>query len=81
MIKLRSPCRLLAFALAVPPALTKTVTLAAYSGIFQDHYTKAVIEPFMKAHPNIKVEFYGMPNSAQMLGTFAPRRPRRRSMS
>ena len=48
---------------------TKTVTLAAYSGIFQDHYTKAVVEPFMKANPDIKVEFYGMPNSAQMLGT------------
>ena len=51
------------------PAFAETVTLAAYSGIFQDHYTKAVIEPFMKANPNIKVEFYGMPNSAQMLGT------------
>ncbi|QFU16074.1 ABC transporter substrate-binding protein [Microvirga thermotolerans] len=50
-------------------AQTKTVTLAAYSGIFQDHYTKAVIEPFMKAHPDIKVQFYAMPNSAQMLGT------------
>jgi putative spermidine/putrescine transport system substrate-binding protein len=47
----------------------ETVTLAAYSGIFQDHYTKAVVEPFMKKHPDIKVEFYGMNNSAQMLGT------------
>ncbi len=58
----------IAFAVSTP-ALAETVTLAAYSGIFQDHYTKAVVEPFMKAHPDIKVEFYGMPNSAQMLGT------------
>jgi putative spermidine/putrescine transport system substrate-binding protein len=47
----------------------ETVTLAAYSGIFQDHYTKAVVEPFMEKHPDIKVELYGMNNSAQMLGT------------
>ncbi|MFC4171929.1 MULTISPECIES: ABC transporter substrate-binding protein [Microvirga] len=60
----------LAFAASMPAfAQEKTVTLAAYSGIFQDHYTKAVVEPFMKAHPDIKVQFYGMPNSAQMLGT------------
>lgn len=58
----------LAFA-ASTPAFAETVTLAAYSGIFQDHYMKAVVEPFMKANPGIKVEFYGMPNSAQMLGT------------
>jgi len=60
----------LAFAAGTPVlAQEQTVTLAAYSGIFQDHYTRAVVEPFMKAHPNIKVQFYGMPNSAQMLGT------------
>jgi len=47
----------------------ETVTVAAYSGIFQDHYTKAVIDPFMEANPDITVEFYGMANSAQMLGT------------
>ena len=50
-------------------AIAETVTLAAYSGIFQDHYTKAVIEPFMKKHPDITVEFYPVNNSAQMLGT------------
>ncbi|WP_425523213.1 ABC transporter substrate-binding protein [Microvirga splendida] len=60
----------IAFAASTPAmAQEKTVTLAAYSGIFQDHYMKAVVEPFMKANPNIKVQFYGMPNSAQMLGT------------
>ena len=61
----------LVLTLSAPAAIAqqKTVTLMAYSGIFQERYTKAVIEPFMKANPDIKVEFFGMPNSAQMLGT------------
>jgi len=61
----------LAFALSAPAAFAqqKTVTLMAYSGIFQERYTKAVVEPFMKANPDIKVEFFGVQNSAQMLGT------------
>jgi putative spermidine/putrescine transport system substrate-binding protein len=61
----------LALMLSTPVALAqqKTVTLMAYSGIFQDRYTKAVVEPFMKANPDIKVEYFGVQNSAQMLGT------------
>lgn len=47
----------------------KTVTVVAYSGVFQDRYTEAVIAPFMRANPDIKVEYFAMPNSAQMLGT------------
>lgn len=46
----------------------QTVTVMAYSGLFQERYTKAVVEPFMKANPGIKVEYFAMPNSAQMLG-------------
>lgn len=49
-------------------AQQQTVTVMAYSGLFQERYTKAVIEPFMKANPGIKVEYFPMPNSAQMLG-------------
>ena len=49
-------------------SVSGTVTLAAYSGIFQDNYTKAVVEPFMKKFPNVKVTYYPFPNSAQMLG-------------
>lgn len=59
----------LAMALASSVAMADTVVLTAYSGIFQENYVKAVVEPFMKANPDITVEFYGMPNSAQMLGT------------
>jgi putative spermidine/putrescine transport system substrate-binding protein len=60
---------------AVSPAqpqdtsISGTITLGAYSGIFQDNYMKAVVEPFMKKFPNIKVTFYPFPNSAQMLGS------------
>lgn len=46
-----------------------TVTIAAYSGIFQDNYETAVIEPFMAANPDIEVSYYPMSNSAEMLGT------------
>jgi putative spermidine/putrescine transport system substrate-binding protein len=50
-------------------AQQQTVTVMGYSGLFQERYTKAVVEPFMKANPGIKVEYFPMPNSAQMLGT------------
>ena len=43
-------------------AQQKTVTLMAYSGLFQERYTKAVVEPFMKANPDIMVEFFPLPN-------------------
>jgi putative spermidine/putrescine transport system substrate-binding protein len=45
-----------------------TVTLVAYNALFQDRYTKAVIEPFEKAHPDIKINYYGQASSAAMLG-------------
>lgn len=59
----------LALSAASSTAMAETVVLSAYAGIFQDNYVKAVVEPFMKANPDITVEFYAMPNSAQMLGT------------
>src|ERR1044072_645034 len=61
----------LGIALSAQPgfAQQKTITLMAYSGIFQERYTKAVVEPFMKANPDIKVEYFALPNSAQMLGS------------
>ena len=49
-------------------SVSGTITFAAYSGIFQDNYMKAVVEPFMKKFPNVKVTYYPFPNSAQMLG-------------
>lgn len=59
----------LACVLGTPAAMAQqTVTVMAYSGLFQERYTKAVVEPFMKANPGIKIEYFPMPNSAQMLG-------------
>lgn len=46
-----------------------TIALMAYAGIFQDNYTKAVVEPFEKAFPGIKVNFVSSGTSAQMLGS------------
>jgi putative spermidine/putrescine transport system substrate-binding protein len=44
------------------------LVLMAYSGAFQDSYMKAVVEPFMKLHPTIKVIYSAAGSSAQMLG-------------
>ena len=40
------------------------MTFAGFFGVFQDQYTKAVIEPFQTAHPNIRIE-YPIKNSAR----------------
>ena len=45
-----------------------SITLAAYAGIFQDNYEPAVVEPFRRANPGIKVTYFSMGNSAQALG-------------
>jgi putative spermidine/putrescine transport system substrate-binding protein len=50
-------------------AQERTITVAAYSGVFEENYKAAVIEPFLRSHPGIKINYFGMPNSAQMLGT------------
>ncbi|MBZ7924267.1 ABC transporter substrate-binding protein [Ensifer adhaerens] len=65
----RAGLTVLGFTLAANVAMADTVTLTVYAGIFQEKYTKAVVEPFMKANPDITVELYGTANSAQMLGT------------
>jgi putative spermidine/putrescine transport system substrate-binding protein len=46
-----------------------TITLAAYSGIFQDNYVATVVEPFERANPDIKVQYYPAGSSASTLGT------------
>ncbi len=49
--------------------LSGTITLMSYAGIFQDNYTRAVVEPFLKANPGVKVTYAPGGTSAQMLGT------------
>lgn len=50
------------------------VTLMAYTGIFQDRYTKAVIKPFEKKYPNIDVTYQASANSAKTLATIRGQR-------
>ncbi len=47
----------------------QTITLIAYGGLFQERYTKTVIEPFQAANPGITVSYFALPSSGQMLGT------------
>jgi len=50
------------------------ITVMGYRGPFEDNYKKAVIEPFMKAHPDIKVNYYGVQNAATSLGNMRAQR-------
>jgi putative spermidine/putrescine transport system substrate-binding protein len=50
-------------------AVSGQITLMAYAGIFQDNYTRTVVEPFQKAFPNVKVNYAPGGTSAQMLGS------------
>ncbi|OJY34393.1 MAG: polyamine ABC transporter substrate-binding protein [Rhizobiales bacterium 65-9] len=54
--------------MATPALAETTVTFAGYSGLYQDLYTKTVIDPFMKANPDIKVVYFTPGNSAAILG-------------
>ncbi|GAA3739086.1 putative spermidine/putrescine transport system substrate-binding protein [Spinactinospora alkalitolerans] len=40
-----------------------------YAGVVEQHYTEAVIEPFMEEYPDIEVEYVPSASSAEMLGT------------
>ena len=49
------------------PRRRRTLTVGAYSGIFEENYRPAVVGPFMKANPGIKVVYYPLGSSAQTL--------------
>lgn len=62
---------LMAFALTTglsSAAIAAEITVMGYRGAFEENYVKAVIEPFQKAHPDIKVNFFGVQNAATALG-------------
>ncbi|GHD19183.1 extracellular solute-binding protein [Tianweitania populi] len=50
------------------------ITVMGYRGPFEENYVKSVVEPFMKAHPDIKVTFYGVQNAATSLGNMRAQR-------
>jgi len=41
----------------------------AYSGVVQDNYTEAVVEPFMEEYPDIDVEYVPAESSSEMLAS------------
>jgi putative spermidine/putrescine transport system substrate-binding protein len=49
-------------------AQERSITFAGYSGIFQENYQAAVIDPFMRKFPNIKVNYFPGASSAATLG-------------
>lgn len=59
----------LALPLAAPRLLRAaeptTVTVVGFFGIFEDNYTKAVLQPFMQKNPDIKVVFRPVRGSAE----------------
>lgn len=67
-LKIGTLCTLAAGLFGSAAAAETNITVMSYSGLFQERYTKAIIEPFMKAHPDIKVTFFPLPSSAAMLG-------------
>lgn len=54
---------------ATGTATSGEVNLIAYSGVWQDQYTKAVIEPFKAKFPDIRINFVSKRSSAEMLST------------
>ncbi|MCX8997345.1 extracellular solute-binding protein [Rhizobiaceae bacterium BDR2-2] len=50
------------------PAAAAEITVMGYRGAFEENYMKAVVEPFMEKHPDIKVNYFGVQNAATSLG-------------
>ena len=53
---------------ALAQGLSGEITFGAYTGVFQDEYTKAVIEPFEAANPGVTVNYYSDRGSSGLLG-------------
>lgn len=71
---MKTPLSLAASALFLATAahaqseISGEITLAAYSGIFQDKYTQAVIAPFEAKYPGVKVNYFSNTASSAILG-------------
>ena len=49
-------------------APTRSLTFAAYGGLFQTLYEPAIVEAFQRTHPDIGIFYYALPSSTQALG-------------
>ena len=64
-------------ALSAAPAAAQpsgTMTLMAYSGIFQENYSAVVVDPFKAKHSGVEVTYFGPGTSSQMLGLLRSQR-------
>ncbi len=48
-------------------AAEPSLTFAGHAGLFQDLYERAVLNPFERAHPGVKIFYYALPSSTQAL--------------
>ncbi|WP_435170000.1 ABC transporter substrate-binding protein [Falsirhodobacter sp. 1013] len=48
--------------------LTGEITLGGYTGVFEDEYKKAVVDPFVAAHPGVTVNYTSDRASSGLLG-------------
>jgi len=55
-------------------AARRSITFAAYGGLFQDLYQPGIIEPFSRAHPDVSVFYLAVPSSSQALATLRRQR-------
>ena len=63
-----SALALLAAGASAANAQSGEITVVGYSGIFQDNYLAAVVQPFMRKFPAVKVNYFAAGTSAQTLG-------------
>ncbi len=68
-------------AAALPAHAQQTVTFVGYSGLFQERYTKAVIEPFMAATRTSRSNIFRSRVPLRCSARCAPRKPHRSPMS
>lgn len=59
---------MLALLISTPAAAQTVVTVAGYGELFAEKYKKAVVEPFNARNKEIRVEYYPVGSSAQILG-------------
>lgn len=52
----------------IGPANAAEITVMGYRTAFEKNYKEVVIEPFMRAHPDIKVNYYPTQNGASAMG-------------
>jgi putative spermidine/putrescine transport system substrate-binding protein len=50
------------------------ITVVGYRGAFGENFQKAVIDPFNRAHPGIRVRYFGIQNAAAALGMMRAQR-------